>query len=244
MAPRWTEEEKEILKQYYGRMTAEELSKSVLPERKISAILSQAYECGLSGRGKDWMIPDHDHDYFSIPNQQSCYWAGFIAADGNVHKNNLLIALNRKDRSHLERFKADIKFTGNIYDRDFKNTYHKKGYSEMSRLSITSARQIIDDLERHYNITPKKSLTLQPPNLTDDILIKCFLVGLIDGDGSIFLSRDYLHLTLLGTETMMAFMKSKIDLWYPERSREFKVGKDKKNLYYTNGGQAGRSYSY
>ena len=47
-----------------------------------------------------------DDDFFSEVNELNSYWAGFIAADGNISKNNkcLTITLSIKDESILFRF--------------------------------------------------------------------------------------------------------------------------------------------
>lgn len=57
-------------------------------------------------------------DFFEVPNELNCYWAGFIAADGCIHTGKkqdvLSIFLALKDKNHLNRFKLDIDFDGQI----------------------------------------------------------------------------------------------------------------------------------
>src|SRR3990167_5826866 len=63
-------------------------------------------------------IYDYDENFFEIPNILNCYWAGFIAADGCVSKNNnrITIELDGKDKNHLIQFKNDVKFSGEVRD--------------------------------------------------------------------------------------------------------------------------------
>ncbi len=128
--------------------------------------------------------------YFSIPNEENSYWAGFLAADGYIadrsncakSKNNktLNLELSIKDLEHIELFKNTLKYEGILRKRNRSN-----GIVVLQ----VSSRQIIENLETIYNITPKKSFTLKPPTMLSTELQECFLIGLIDGDGCIHLTK-------------------------------------------------------
>lgn len=118
--------------------------------------------------------------YFFTP--ESCYWAGFLAADGWVHKDNYSLGceLSIKDSDHLEKLKvflnsnADIKTrTRKMFNKNIKSAY----------VSIYSV-DLVRDLKHNFNIKPKKSLTYNPPQLPED-LIRHFIRGYFDGDGCI-----------------------------------------------------------
>lgn len=51
------------------------------------------------------------HYFKNIDTEDKAYWAGFIAADGNVRKDYLKmrLELNIKDLGHLEKFKKAFK---------------------------------------------------------------------------------------------------------------------------------------
>lgn len=57
-----------------------------------------------------------NHHFFSKDNEASFYWAGFIAADGNVEKrsNRIKIELALVDIQHLHKFKTDVSTTAPI----------------------------------------------------------------------------------------------------------------------------------
>ena len=55
-----------------------------------------------------------NHDFFSKNTLKSCYWAGFIAADGCVFKNQVRLALAEKDIDHLRLFKKDLRIRTQI----------------------------------------------------------------------------------------------------------------------------------
>jgi predicted transcriptional regulator len=124
----------------------------------------------------------------------SCYWAGFIAADGNISKNNrkITISLQHLDREHLVKFKNAIKYEGDIKSyvifKDLQNNGIKKRY-EYDTIAFSSS-PMINDLFENFNITPAKSLTLQFPKIIDKNFIDAFIKGYIDGDGSIGLNES------------------------------------------------------
>ena len=164
-------------------------------------------------------------NYFSTITSDSAYWAGFIAADGNIAKNKsqLTITLARKDKVHLENFIKAL-------DSNYKiHNSLSHGYPVCS--VYIYSEKICADLKNNFNITPAKSLTLEPPNITDINCIDKFIQGYIDGDGSIGLyssskiKQKSLRLSVLGTETMC--------LWIHKRFLEIlnktKLAKPKKD---------------
>lgn len=155
-------------------------------------------------------------DFFEVPNILNCYWAGFIAADGYVRKNELKIDLSLKDKTQLYRFKSDIGYQGIIHEYKVEKVYkNKKRIFEACYISITSEK-IVNDLLKNFNITNKKSLILLPPNINDKNLIDAFICGYIDGDGSVCLYTNYarkvqksLTISMLGTHEMMLWVQNR-----------------------------------
>ena len=151
-------------------------------------------------------------EFFSQQTPTSIYWAGFIAADGNINERDesMKIAIQANDKAHLIQFSKDIQYTGNVRDYPQKDYTGKIIYS--SRVELYE-KQIVEDLATLYNITPRKSLTLLPPNLTDISQILPYIIGLVDGDGCIY-SRDnnkYLTVNLLGTKMLLDWIKESLE---------------------------------
>lgn len=171
--------------------------------------------------------------FFSTQSLLACYWAGFIAADGNIGKNykRLSIGLATKDRGHLERLLLDL--SSNYPISDFK----VKGSYLTSSISITST-QICRDLTSLFNIRPVKSLTLEPPVLDDDTLKDAYLIGYIDGDGSIGLYKGKkqpgLSVSILGTLEVCTWIKRRCSEIY---------GKPIGSIHH-NPEHSGNTYSY
>lgn len=121
---------------------------------------------------------------FWIPNSASCYWAGFSAADASINKHSLncynyRLEIANSDIEHLEQFKKDTQFDGPI-----KTSLRCDKFLH-SRVVISEPKWI-SDLQKYYNIVPNKTSRLGPPDLTDEYLKFCYLIGYIDGDGTIF----------------------------------------------------------
>jgi len=117
--------------------------------------------------------------FFNTYTKESCYWAGFILADGNVRSNvaKLQIALGKKDTNHLVKFSKAIKFSGKLYpDR------------ECMRI-IVSGKWLIDDLQDNYEIGPNKTFAAKISNKIPDKYISHFVRGYFDGDGSLTKSK-------------------------------------------------------
>lgn len=179
---KWSKKEDEILKLNYPLLVQKELS-LLFPNRTSSSIYHRAEKLKLSkldghnnkiGMGnRKYLL---NHNFFSTPNEENCYWAGFIAADGHLVKNTLQINLSIKDIQHLEKFLKSIQYTGSIHQ-------YKNGGHPCASLRITS-KSIVQDLNNIFNIpSGNKNKRLLPLKNFSDINLLAFIKGYIDGDG-------------------------------------------------------------
>lgn len=153
--------------------------------------------CGCIRKSKSHRLIE---DSFETVTPESLYWAGFIAADGCVSKNNLTIALKTSDVGHLEKF-------SNWMMSDAKIGYNSKTNS--NKMCISS-KTIVKDLI-NYGITERKSFTYSPPEFCRDS--PDFWRGMIDGDGSIFIrdvgkTKNYPGIGLCGTKETCEYFRS------------------------------------
>lgn len=146
-------------------------------------------------------------NYFSEVTEESAYWAGFIAADGCINKNALIIKISAKDLDHLEKFVLHTEFTGNI--THCQETCNGITFPQV-KFFATSEKWVYD-LKRIYNITERKSKTLMPPNITDVRHIMAFIIGYIDGDGNIGAAGNTILLQVLGTKDVLLWIKHIFD---------------------------------
>lgn len=149
----------------------------------------------------------HNRQFFDQLTPESCYWGGFLAADGCIGKwGAIQFGLGDKDKDHLEKFKAAISATSPV-----SNINRGDGYQSV-QFHVYGAYECHLALETHFNITHRKSLTLKPPNLVEKDHIRHFIRGYIDGDGSINWSNDtrrkgHWQLGIVGTNQMLEWIK-------------------------------------
>lgn len=129
-------------------------------------------------------------NYFSeINTPEKAYWLGFLFTDGcvNKYKDNqqgrIRLQLQEQDKEILEKYKQDLQIDGAII-------YDKRSNSACCSVEFVDD-QIFKDLSK-YGIVPQKTYQTQhiPINLIPENLLPAFLLGLLDGDGSITCSED------------------------------------------------------
>jgi len=113
---------------------------------------------------------------FDDYSEESCYWAGFLAADGCVDiKHRVRIMLNYDDINHLEKLRTFLESTHTISTNTDK--YYRCSFE------FTSPH-ICDVLDINYGIVPNKTNKLKFIRIPNKYMPH-FLRGYFDGDGSI-----------------------------------------------------------
>lgn len=236
---KWSDEEKEIMKQFYGKIKLVDLRK-FLPNRdhiKPSAIHKIAEKMGLKADKsictKEYESNDH---FFDKPDIQNCYWAGFIAADGSITKNKgaIRISLSKKDTIILDHFKSQAGATNPI-------RFPIKDNYEYCQIQIYNHKWV-QQLEKHWNITQNKNYSLECPKpYIENKLALAYLIGFFDGDGC---WRHYMinddnkySFSFSGTESMMQWLKKEIDNLVPaignkKENKPVNIKKYKYNNYW------------
>lgn len=143
-----------------------------------------------------------NHNFFAEKSNLNSYWAGFIAADGNISTkgNSLSIRLSAKDTAHLQRL-SDL-LSGDYKLRPEIRTLNGKDYPTIG-FSLASPQWKLD-LLNNWKITPKKSMTLEFPHLDSVENRKSFICGYIDGDGCICVSNNKIAVQILGTRSFLS----------------------------------------
>lgn len=181
----------------------------------------------------------YNKDFFKKPTLENCYIAGLIASDGNIHKLSkdsyvFTIGFNEEDKILLEEFKNHVNFTGPI------KTY--PCYCKSNKIKRNTSKCVINnikdnwliDLYKWWNITEDKSLTLKPPNITNLNLCLAYIIGYIDGDGSISLRKilnrkPFLEFSIAGTYSNLSWIEDKI--FQLESNYNNKKLEQHKNIY-------------
>lgn len=231
--PDWSPEEIRILKENYNKISSQELCQ-LLPLRNYSSIKAYANkhkfsnEKGYNGPPKYEM----NHEFFSVPNILNSYYAGYIAADGNlpIRDKSIKLSCSIKDRQIIDNFVSDVEFNGPTKIRKTNDLIENdKIYkcSDSYRVEMFS-KQLYNDLIKIWNITPQKSLNLKPPKLTNPLHRYAYIIGYFDGDGSVSLwdnGHGYKNFVLswLGTYEILEWTQDNLKILCPNESWNSKV---------------------
>lgn len=123
----------------------------------------------------------YDVHFFDNYNKESCYWAGFIAADGYIRddRDSTVIHLCNDDISHLYKLKELTKFEGNIINSN-------------KECSINFAGTWFgENLYKNYGLTPRKTYDVYISENIPKNMLKHFIRGYFDGDGCISDCKGY-----------------------------------------------------
>jgi len=227
----WTQRELSLLKKEYKNLPMYKL-RELFPEKSSSSIRSQAYRLGESSSNLGERIsmsktkPSVMDTFFENVNDiNGSFIAGLIASDGNIYKAKttfrISIKLKVDDKDYLEGIKKFMGVNGELYLVKRGEGYilgRKVNVKDQIILNIYSVKTAVKHLEENYNITPNKTLTLTPPNITDLRAKIAYTVGYIDGDGSIYTSSGvvkgkryyYNKLTIYGQLPLIQWMQNEI----------------------------------
>lgn len=195
-------------------------------------------------------IHTYDGDFFSRDTEEAFYWAGFIAADGNISKKGTLkISLAIKDQSHIAKFKEQIKTSAPIFITKQSNKSaiidgRVLGPSIQAGISFRS-KKIAKDLQRFGIVSAKTYIYNIPEKILEHKLFNHFLRGYFDGDGcfstikarktnaaesktqTIYTVKEKLHWSICGTEKFI----NQISKWLITIGVEPQTVHKQKNIY-------------
>lgn len=131
----------------------------------------------------------NEHFFGEIDTEESAYWAGFIAADGNVMDDGVFsVGLSAADVGHLEKLRAALKATNpvRVYAARAPSVTPSGQLLTPGPVAVFASKSptLCAGLARH-GITPRKSLTAVAPDLRTD-LMRHYWRGAFDGDGGIW----------------------------------------------------------
>lgn len=182
------EEKEEIIKYYYSNPNAKvkEIGQHFkLTKRAMGKIFK---EFNISSRRKNrYMLNENFFD--SIDNELKAYLLGYLFADGfvgNENYNNIVFCQKKDDMEAVELFKRSIEYTGEL-----RLSQPTKGSFENSQeyAVINFSSEHMANKLRNYGFS-KKEFYISFPKLKPD-LMRHFIRGFFDGDGSISLTRAY-----------------------------------------------------
>lgn len=132
--------------------------------------------------------------FFNEKNEQSFYWAGFIAADGNISKlGDFTLSIKISDINHIEKFKKITQSSAPINLIKEKQLVINNIKTKSSGIASIRFRNKfwLQSLLR-FGIIPNKTRKYDIPNeIINDNNFKHFIRGYFDGDGWLSVRSTY-----------------------------------------------------
>jgi len=202
-----------VKRNYLRRCSDEQITQSIISSNSASeAIIKLGYNASERPKIKTFAEENNldishfsrvnqrtytlNEDFFETLNEISAYWLGFIMADGNVESvnyiNALKIHLSIKDEEHLVNFYRDISYNGKL-------TYYKgseitsKGHTYKTQPSVKASiasKKLIHNLISLGCMPNKTVVGCQISDKIPHNLLRHFMRGYFDGDGSVVIDRQ------------------------------------------------------
>lgn len=173
----WTNVEINFLKQNITKLTYKQMGSII--KRSSSSIQSKIRYLPIHAKIKKYEI---NSNFFKKWTPEMAYILGLIGADGNIcHSGRShVLHLACDDRDIIEKIKPILSYNGPVHQKMRNNG--KISYS------IRICDQIIFNDLLKLGVTERKSLTFTPPKMHKK-LIRHFIRGYFDGDGSVYLNN-------------------------------------------------------
>lgn len=220
----WSYEKINFLKENYKKYSIRELTK-LLGYKSRTSVKLKKNQLGLD------KLTNRIGDLSPLLSEtyQAYYWIGFIFADGHLSKEGRLSVTSSYDKKHLKEF---ANFIGCKVDKT-KKPKSKNNFKGSSLYFYRVCLQHFDvskKISKKFNMSNTK--TYNPPKLKwidEDWKFFCFLIGFIDGDGSIG-KRGYIRIeNHLSWNKVHLFIKNKLKSFEIESSVKI-VDKDNSSI--------------
>ena len=124
-----------------------------------------------------------------IDTEEKAYWLGFLFADGYVtaNDNRVVLSISKNDEDHIQKY-VDFLHYSKAYN--IKKNGLKKDGTQLYLVEVGVGDDKFKNDVVRCGCIPNKSLILKFPNkeiFQDESLIRHFVRGYIDGDGSLSL---------------------------------------------------------
>ncbi len=181
----YSNEELKIIKEGLLKEYAECKSISILAEKYkfCASTISKMFKLeGIEIINYQNLLRIRKDLFKSIDSEEDAYWLGFIYADGYISDGGVFeLSLSYRDLEHLRKFSKYIDFSGNIIEKSKILLNSKIFY----RCRLEFATQEYFDNFLSVGIVPNKTFKLTFPTFLKESLVRHFIRGIFDGDGTI-----------------------------------------------------------
>lgn len=184
---KWTEFDDQMLKESWDALAMQDLLQA-FPGRSYNSLMLRAGKLGLRSKGAR-KRKNGSLELLETFTPESFYIWGFIMADGHISdRGDVYLNQHASEFEYLAKLYQQL--GGRECDIKHRKTFNKLTQQDLVMLQCRIGhKDVIDRLRPLINLSRNKTYT--PPNVDyfckQDLLIY-FLIGLIDGDGSIWFS--------------------------------------------------------
>jgi len=235
-----TEEWKKVLKLYlYGKLKITKIANMFNIDG--NNIIAMAHRKGIyTSRVKHYTL--NKNIFKKINNQKKAYWLGFIAADGSLFHNKLMITLAIKDKQHIYKFKRFLK-SNHLIKNIVNNGYPSAMFSISNKDLIKSILKLGIPYRKSYNLKDFPKIHKK--------YYRHFIRGMFDGDGCFNITKvgnhRKLRLLFIGTIKMVKLIQKELIKHCKLNKTKLRIPKNSPTsayLEYKGNKQLKRIYNY
>lgn len=165
-------------------------------------------------------LPRNSNFFEIIETVEQAYWLGIMYSDGYVLESKKSLGLGMIDKEHIEKFKQAI----GAYEHKITEYFPSNSNKPCYEIVINDAKLYLD--LNKLNVIPRKSSQqIHLPILSNEELMRHFIRGYYDGDGSFCYSicNNDFKVSFVGNKTFLTDLKNylhkdKISLMKDKRS--------------------------
>lgn len=183
----FTEDEIDLMIELYkSGLTCQEIYDNYFKNRckskeTIQSLLSRRIDLRRVGK----RINFNENFFENIDNERKAYWLGFIYADGNIAGNRLRIEIKDDDKYLLEELNKDLESNNKICIDKRINMYNGYTINKSNVYIGYCSDKLVNDLNK-LGVVPNKTFKLNKMPNIDIKLLKHFIRGYFDGDGTVY----------------------------------------------------------
>lgn len=202
----FTEEQKDlIVKLYQDKGSSVDVGKLFsVNHHTIAKVLKEKGVKLTAAKRRKYQLNEHYFDVIDTPNK--AYILGFLYADGynSKDKGTITMSLEERDKGILEEIRKEIGSEKPLEFLDYSNK-HDFGYTYKNQYRLLMFSAHMCNILESIGMCQNKSLVVDFPKI-DNNLVRHFIRGLFDGDGSVYRHqykgrKSYQH-TLTITSTL------------------------------------------
>ena len=202
------DEIEQMIDLYLNGMTCQEIYEKYFKDRcKGYATIQGLLKRRIDMRRRGKRIDFNENFFENIDSERKAYWLGFIYADGNVTGNRLRIEIMYQDKYLLEELNKDLESNNKICNCESTHKYNGYLINKNNVYIGYCSDKLVSDLNK-LGVVPNKTFKLNSLPPIENELIRHFIRGYFDGDGTVYIDKDGLKFGFYGQHYLLNDIKN------------------------------------